>query len=256
MKIFFTVVMSAIFLFLGMAVNAAPAIKFATEATYPPFVYMNPAGEVIGFDADVVHALCQQMKATCMLSNQPWESLIPSLKLGKFDAIFGGLAITPEREKQVAFTQPYYQLTGSIAANKSLNIVISPAGLKGKTIGVQGGTTYETYLQTVYGKTITINRYPNAQEALMDLASGRVDAVIGDTPVIQQWVTKEGKNQFVVVGKSINDEKYFGKGDAIAVRLDNTVLLNALNKALTTIKANGTYCQIIHKNFGNVACHG
>jgi arginine transport system substrate-binding protein len=256
MKNIYIAIISAVFSIFCVAVNAAPSIKFAAEATYPPFVYMSPAGEVDGFDADIVHALCQQMNANCTLTNQPWESLIPSLKLGKFDAIFGGIAITPEREKQVAFTQPYYQLTGSIVANKSLNLVVSPAGLKGKTIGVQGGTTYETYLQTVYGKNIIINRYPNAQEALMDLASGRVDVMIGDTPVIQQWVAQNGKGQFVIVGKPINDEKYFGKGDAIAVRLDNTALLNALNKALTTIKANGTYCKIVHKNFGNIACHG
>lgn len=253
MKKIFAFIVAVIF---SITAQAGTSLKFATEATYPPFVYMNPAGDVIGFDADIVRALCQQMQANCMLLNQPWESLIPSLKLGKFDAIFGGVAITPEREKQVAFTQPYYQLTGSVVANKSLHLALSAQGVKGKTFGVQEGTTYDTYLQTVYGNNITINRYPSAQQALMDLASGRVDAVMGDTPVIQQWVKENGKNQFALVGQPINDEKYFGKGDAIAVRLGNTQLLNALNKALTTIKANGTYCKIVHKNFGNVACHG
>mgnify|MGYP001598655596 CR=1 FL=1 len=67
----------------------------------------------------------------------------------------------------------------------------------------------EITILKILGKTIKINRYPSAQEALMDLASGRVDAVIGDTPVVQQWVTQNGKDQFEVVGKPINNEKYF-----------------------------------------------
>lgn len=247
--------LAAFLLLASFSIVALPnPIKFATEATYPPFVSMSSSGQIVGFDADIVHALCQQMKADCTLSNQPWESLIPSLKLGKFDALFGGMAITSEREKQVSFTKPYYQLTGSVVASKTSHLILSAQGLQGKTIGVQGGTTYETYLQDVYGKSITINRYPSLEEALMDLSSGRVDAVLGDTPVVQQWLN--GKDQYEAVGKPINDEKYFGRGDAIAVRKNDPALLSALNKALTAIKANGTYCKIVHQNFGSVPCRG
>lgn len=225
-------------------------IKFATEATYPPFVYVGPNGQVQGFGADIVHALCQQMHAKCTIINQPWESLIPSLKLGKFDAIFGGMNITAAREKQVDFTHSYYQNSISFVAAKSTHLVVSKVGLKGKTIGVQGGTTFDTYLQDTYGNEITINHYPSEQDALMDLQSGRVDAVVGDSPLIQQWL-KKNSGQYAIAGKPINNQKYFGKGDAIAVKKGNVKLLQALNKALVKIKANGTYQKIVNKYFSN-----
>lgn len=247
--------MFGLILLCGNAFALVPSVvKFATEATYPPFVYMTPAGQIEGFDADIVRALCQEMKRTCTLSNQPWESLIPSLKLKKFDALFGGMAITAEREKEVDFTDPYYHLTGSFVGDQSHHLVISAEGLKGKTIGVQAGTTFDTYLQNVYGSAITINRYPSLQNALMDLKADRLDTVLGDTPVIQQWVKENGQGQFVVMGNAIQDEKYFGRGDAIAVRKGDHELLQALNNALAGIKKNGTYCKLIKKHFGDASC--
>ncbi len=236
------------------SVFAAPlptVIKFATEATYPPFVYMDASEKMQGFDADIVRAVCAQMHATCTLSNQPWDSLIPSLTLGKFDALFGGMAITQEREKEVDFTEPYYTNTVSVIADQSEHLNLTEATLKGKTIGVQGGTTFDAYLQDKYGKIITINRYPSIQDALMDLASGRVDAVMGDSPSLQQWLQQNGYTQYTVVGEPIDNPQYFGKGNGIAVRKGDAALLNALNKALNEIKANGTYQKIVNKYFGH-----
>src|SRR5690606_17599012 len=94
----------------------AQTIKFAMEATYPPFEYVDASGNIKGFDVDIANALCQQLKAQCEFSNQPFNSLIPSLQLGKFDAIISALGITTERAKQVSFTNPYYQPSGSFVA--------------------------------------------------------------------------------------------------------------------------------------------
>ncbi len=224
-------------------------INFATEATYPPFEYFSPAGKIQGFDVDVMNALCKQIDAKCTITHQPFDSLIPSLKLGKFDAIIASLGITPAREKQVSFTDPYYFNTASFVAAKSTNLTISKAGLQGKTIGVQGGTTFANYLSDVYGKVVTIKIYASNEDALLDLKNGRIDAFLGDTPLSVIWLKKPGSSSFAIIGKHIVSKKYFGSGDGIAVKKGNTKLLQALNKAIAKIKANGTLAKIQHKYF-------
>ncbi|ACJ18825.1 arginine ABC transporter substrate-binding protein [Coxiella burnetii] len=231
-------------------VFATDTIKFATEATYPPYVYMGPSGQVEGFGADIVKAVCKQMQAVCTISNQPWDSLIPSLKLGKFDALFGGMNITTARQKEVDFTDPYYTNSVSFIADKNKPLTLSKQGLKGKIIGVQGGTTFDSYLQDSFGNSITIQRYPSEEDALMDLTSGRVDGVVGDTPLIKQWLKQNGRREYVLIGKPVNDPNYFGKGVGIAVKKGNQALLLKLNKALAAIKANGVYAAIVQKYFG------
>lgn len=226
-------------------------ITFATEATYPPFEYVDNSGKIQGFDIDIAKALCAQMKSQCTFVNQPWDSLIPSLKLGKFDAVISAMQITDARKKVVDFTAPYYTPTASFVTQNNVITSISPEGIKGKIIGAQSGSTMEQYLQSVYGNAITVKSYASIQDAFLDLTSGRVNAVFGDTPIILDWLKKHGDNQFKVVGPSISDTHYFGIGDGIAVSKGNSELLNALNKALSDIKANGIYDKIIQHYFSN-----
>lgn len=225
-------------------------IKFATEATYPPFEHVTADGKIKGFDIAVMHALCKTIGASCTISNQPFDSLIPSLQLGKFDAIIGALAITEVRAKQVAFTNPYYQDSVSFVKAKSTKLVISLADLKGKAIGVQGGTTFEHYLEDTYGDIVNIKLYASNEQALLDLESGRLDAFLGDTPFVMQWLKKGNAKNYAIVGKPITDQKYFGKGDGIAVKKDNKELLTALNKALAKIKANGVLPKLVKQYLG------
>ena len=231
-------------------VFANETIKFATEATYPPYVYMGSSGCVEGFGAAIIQALCRQMKATCTISNQSWDSLIPSLNLGKFDALFGGMSITIARQRAVDFTSPYYINSVSFIASKDRHLNLSKEGLRGKIIGVQGGTTFDNYLEDTFGNTITIQRYPSEEDSLMDLTSVRVDAVVGDTPLIKKWLKQNGHEEYTLVGKPITAPNYFGNGVGIAVKKGNQVLLTKLNKALAAIRSNGVYIHIVHQYFG------
>lgn len=224
--------------------KTSTTLTFATEATYPPFVYLNTKGEVEGFDAAIVKALCEQMKTTCRLINQPWESLIPSLKLGKVDGIFGGLAITKSRAEEVDFTKPYYINSVSMIIPIKENFSMSNDSLKGKVIGVQSGTTFDKFLQEQLSNVVTIHRYASLQDALLDLNAHRVDYVLGDTPVLQTWITSN-KQRFQLVGVPIKTAEDFGTGNGIAVRKGNSDLLNALNNALFIIKGNGVYNTIV-----------
>jgi len=222
---------------LSLVGNAATplTIHFATEATYPPYAYVNNKGQIIGFDPALSRAICAELKAKCTITNQPWDSLIPSLKLGKFDALMGGMEITKARSKQVAFTIPYVKSTASLLTpiNKPLSLDLK--SLKDKTLGVQGGTTQDAYLLATFKNNITIHRYLSVQFALLDLKIGRIDGVLGDTPVIERWMRLHGKKQYVISAVT-DDPKYFGFGIAMAVRKDDKALLKKLNQALHSLE--------------------
>lgn len=223
-------------------------IRFATEATYPPFEFVDESGQIQGFDIDLAKALCQQMKAQCTFTNQSFNSLIPSLKLGKFDAIIATLSMTPERMKQVSFTNSYYEPSVSFVAPVNKHYVL--ANVPGKIVGAQLGSTMEKYLQEKYAGKITIKTYASIQEAFLDLVSGRVDLVLADTAVAHAWLIDNNDKQFGVVETPIVDHQYLGSGYGIAVDHKNSDLLNALNAALADIKKNGMYEKLVHKYFG------
>lgn len=231
---------------MGSSLAAIPStINFATEATFPPFEYVDASGQVKGFEIDLANALCQQMKVKCTYANQPWVSLIPSLKIGKYQAVISAMNITSERQKIVDFTKPYFHTTISFVVPVGSKLVISDQGLKGKTIGVQIGTISSDYLRAKYGNAVKFKTYPNQQEALLDLIAGRVDAVLGETAVTLTWLQEHGMDKkYVFAGKPIYEPALFGEGYGIAVRKGDRELLDAFNTALAEIKANGTYDRI------------
>jgi arginine transport system substrate-binding protein len=243
--------LTALMLSASFSIHAA-TLSFATEATYPPFESVESSGKITGYDIDIMNAVCAQIKTKCTISNAPFDSLIPSLNIGKYDAIISALSITPQREKVVAFTQPYYLVTITVIAPKASHLELNATSLKGKTIGVQGDTTFYQYLKAKYGSVVKINTYKSQESAFADLTNGRVDAVMGDTPLNAAWLKQSNNAQeYVYVGAPISDVTYFGPGYGIAVKKTNTKLSTQLNAALDAIKQNGEYQKINHKWFGN-----
>ena len=224
---------------MSATATAAETIRFASSATYPPFESMDSNNQIVGFDMDLAKALCKQMQATCTFTNQAFDSLIPALKFKRYDAVISGMDITPERQKQVTFTQPYYANSAIIIADKGKYKTF--ADMKGLRVGMENGTTHQKYLQDKHPEIKTV-AYDSYQNAILDLKSGRLDGVFGDTAVVNEWL-KNNPN-LAAVGDHVTDTQYFGTGLGIAVRPENTALLAQLNKALDDIKANGTYKKI------------
>lgn len=247
MKKIIAAIMSTMLMLNVLHAAEIKTIRFAAEATYPPFEFIDESGKMKGFDIDIANALCQAIKAECTFSNQSFNSLIPSLKIGKFDAVISALGITKEREKQVAFTQSYYEPSGSFVALTAKHYALKD--MEGKTIGAQQSSTFEKYLQDKYGDKVKIKSYASIQDAFLDLISARVEVVLADTPIAQVWL-KQNSAKYSIVEKPILDREYFGTGYGIAVKQDNVDLLKALNAALAAIKANGTYDKITKEYFG------
>lgn len=225
---------------LGASVAAsAQELTFAMQPSYPPFETTNEKGEIIGFDVDVANAICQEIQATCKFKSETFDSLIPSLKAKRFDAAISAIDITDARAKQVLFSDAYYDSSASYVALKGKATLESA-----KNIGVQNGTTFQQYT-VAETKQYSPKSYASLQNAILDLKSGRIDIILGDTAVLSDMISKEPEIQFI--GEKVTNKKYFGNGLGIAMHKSNKDLAAQLNKGLAAIKANGEYQKIYDK---------
>lgn len=229
---------------LSLSATAAQTVRFATEASYPPFESIDSNNNIVGFDVDLAQALCKEINVTCTFTNQAFDSLIPGLKFRRFDAVMAGMDITPEREKQVLFTHPYYDNSALFVGQKGKYADIS--ALKGKKVGVQNGTTHQKFITDKHPEITTVP-YDSYQNARLDLQNGRIDAVFGDTAVVTEWL--KANPNLAAVGDKVTDKDYFGTGLGIALRPGNTALQAKFNTALEKVKNDGAYKVIYDKWF-------
>ena len=224
----------------------AQNLRIGTEASYKPFAWVLPSGELTGFDVDITNALCKQMGATCEIVNQAYDGLIPALNAKKIDAIIASMFITPEREKAIAFAGPYYSVPALFVAARDGGLEISEDGLSRKTIGVQRGSTMADYIKATYPRA-RVQFYDTLDAATLDLASGRIDAVFADSVPLQDFLASKDGAAFGPVGEPVYDAAILGSGAGIGLRQDDAELKQKFNDALAAIIASGEYKAINDK---------
>lgn len=216
-------------------------IRIATESSFKPFSYLDTQGNVVGFEIDLANALCQQMNATCDISSQDWDSLIPSLNAQKFDAVMAGLSVTEERKQVVAFSTPYFNNTLVLVGKKGDNTTIND--IDGKQIATQQATVSAQYLEKNHPKAI-IKNYDKQDNAYLDLSAGRVDYMLSDIVPMLDWLKSESGQDFEVKGSPIDID------DVVAIALrQNDPLIDDFNHALARLKENGKYDKIVAQYF-------
>lgn len=248
MKLSLIATASALALTLISTAHAEDTIKIATEGVYPPFNYVE-GGKLTGFDVDIANALCEKAKLKCEIVTQEWDGMIPALVAHKFDAIVASMNITEERKKKIDFTAKYYDTPAKFMAPKDAKVTdISPTALAGKTIGVQGSTTQQNFLEAKY-KDSTIKTYTTVDDASADLAAGRLHVVLSDKILLDEWLKKSSDGSCCeLVGDDLRDP-LFGAGKGVGVRKEDTALREKLDAALKEILADGTYKTINAKYF-------
>ena len=222
--------------------------KVSTEPTYPPFDTTNKDGDIVGFDMDLMKAIAKDQGFKVEFESLEFDALIPALKSDSTDIVIAGMNVTPERAKQVAFSDPYYK-TGIVVLVKKDNTTItgwdsftSGSGLK---VAAQTGTSQADIAEQLKkeGKISKATILNQNTTALQQLENGDVDAVLVDKPVAVDIVASQGA-KYKVVG----DMKADSVADvAIAVKTDNKDLLKKINKGLKNIKENGTYDKLAKK---------
>jgi polar amino acid transport system substrate-binding protein len=245
---------------IGLTLSALTAPAGATEdklrfgvaaEPYPPFLVKTPTGQYTGFEPDLIRALCEQMKAECEIKEVAWDGIIPALLANKFDVLFNSMGISPERQKVIAFSRPYYETTGIFVAAKDVNLTLTPEGLAGKSIGVQGSTTNAEFIQTAYGKASNIRIYTTQDDCNADLLAGRIDVMfldkLGDIDFLksQDGLAYEEKG----IGSVKMDPLLYGLGIGAGLRKSDTALKARIDQALTQLHDSGKYTQISQKYF-------
>lgn len=217
------------------------ALSVGTEPGFPPFESMSASGELEGFDIDLMNAIAEKAGKTVTFESLPFDGLIPALQGGSINAAISGMTITDERKETVDFSDPYFKAGLAIAVQKGNTEVKTLDDLKGKKIAAQIGTTGAEAANSVEGATVTT--FDSAPLALQELANGNVDAVVNDAPATLDAIATGNIPGIEVVGELLTEEFY---GIAMPKGSDN---IEAINKALEEIKADGTYAELYQKWF-------
>ena len=250
---YLTIAASAAAVALTMGVSQGfsqdKTIKIGTEGAYPPFNNLTSDGKLEGFDIDIAVALCDEMKVKCEFVTNDWDGMIPSLIAGKFDAIIASMSITEERKEKVDFSEKYYNTPPAIAVPKDSDITeATDAGLAGKILGAQSSTTHSNYAEEKL-PSAEVRLYPTPDEYKLDIANGRVDAVVDDVIVLGEWLKTDDGACCKLLGTLTPDPVINGEGAGIAVRKGEDELREMFTTAIAAIRENGKYKEINDKYF-------
>ncbi|CZE51194.1 basic amino acid ABC transporter substrate-binding protein [Campylobacter geochelonis] len=220
--------------------NAGEVLKFGTNATYPPFEYIDENSKVAGFDIDLVNELSKRVDFEYEMINMSFDGLIPALKSGKIDAIVAAMSATPERKKAVDFTKPYYHTENLYILKADNGEVKSKDDLKGKKIGVQLGTAQEQTSRKLEGVKTTPTK--DIFTSILALKNGKIDAVLVDTSIGYGYLRKNSDLvEFLV-------EPDGSEGFSIAFDKDkNNELIAKIDAEVEKMKEDGSYEALLKK---------
>ena len=227
-------------------------LRVGTEGGYMPWNGTDASGEVIGFEIDLAKELCKRTNMSCEFVKQDWDGIIPALLNNKYDVIMAGMTVTEKRRETIDFSKGYAD-TGVAFASTKIKSVKSIADLKslmqGKKIGVQTGTIAAQYVTKTFTES-NVRSYGTQDELNIDLLSGRVEIAANDTSVWEELKSKESNVEVVSPILTGKDDPIFGEGIGIGIAKGRTDLLSKLNKALDTMRADGSLAKLATKWFG------
>ena len=212
------------------------ALIMATNAYFEPYEY-HEGDQIVGIDVEMAEAVAAKLGMQLKVEDMEFDSIIPALGSGKADIGVAGMTITEDRLANVNFSTPYTTATQVIIVQEGSEIV-GADDLKGKTVGVQLGTTGDIYAADIEG--VALEQYNKGMDAVQALTTGKVDAVIIDNEPAKQFVSK-------AQGLKILEEEFAVEEYAIAIAKDNEELLKKVDAALQELIADGTIQKIIDK---------
>lgn len=247
-------------------------VVIATEGAFAPYNLTRPDGKLDGFEIELGNYLCAHMKVTCEFVTVDWNSIIPGLQAGKFDAIMDGMSITPKRLEVIDFSRPYADspstfavmkdsplanlpMTGQRvslddkAATEAMVKALTPA-LKGKTVGVQVSTIQAAVLDSFFKGVMDVRTYGKTEEHDLDLQDGRLDIEMASSNYFVSVLGKPGGDKITLTGPLMNGGP-LGQGSAVGLRKSDPELKAMFDDALRAAKTDGTLKTLALKWFHN-----
>jgi len=224
------------------AVKEKGKITMAMSGQYPPFNFVNDKNELTGFDVEIGKEVAKRMNVEGVPLSIAWDGIIAGLLANKYELICGSMAITDDRLKSIDFSDPYYRSGAQLFVKKG-SPVKSVEELKGKKVGVTLGTTYEKWVRENI-PNVDIRTYKGVPDMILEVSTGRIDGFISDK-IVGALAIKDKGVPVALVGNLLYEERM-----GIAMRQGNDKLKSAINDALASMKADGTYHTISMKWLG------
>lgn len=222
----------------GLVLAASEPVVIGTDAPFPAYTYVDDAGEITGFERDVMDQVCSRAALTCTWELANFDQLIPGVMSGRFDVVLGGIAVTEERRAMVDFTDPYHGTDPN-------EWYIGRPGAKAPAealVAVQSGTVQEAHLRQMGYRHVS---FPTEPQVLQSLVNGEVDLALGP------FETRQDINDFVAENgfDYLYSEVILDDGVGMAVCKGNSSLLGSLNMALDTMRRDGTLASLENRWF-------
>ncbi|AVO39024.1 transporter substrate-binding domain-containing protein [Pukyongiella litopenaei] len=229
-------IMGTAALALSAGLAWADTVRMGTEGAYPPYNFINDAGEVDGFERELGDELCKRAELTCEWVKNDWDSIIPNLTSGNYDTIIAGMSITAERDEVIDFTQDYYPPTVSsyVAASDGVDVT-------GGVVAAQATTIQAAH---VAESGATLVEFATPEETIAAVRNGEADAVLADRDYLVPIVEESG-GDLVFVG-----DVPLGSGIGIGLRESDTQLRGKFDAAITSMKEDGSLNELLKKWFG------
>ncbi len=226
-----SLIMTTAVLAMTAGMGLADTVRLGTEGAYPPYNFLNDNGEVDGFERELGDELCKRAELTCEWVTNDWDSIIPNLTSGNYDAIIAGMSITDEREEVVDFTQGYTQPSPSAYAGMSEGVDVKTA-----IVAAQASTIQSAHVAST-GATLV--EFATPDETVAAVQSGEADAVLSDKDFLIPIVA-ETELLFL-------EEVRLGGGIGMAFRETDDELRSKFDAAIASMKADGSLNDMLDK---------
>ena len=219
--------------------GGSAALTVATDATWPPFEYVNTdTKEIEGFDIDVMTAIAEKADLDIEFVNVGWDPLLAGMAQGTYDMAISSITITEERQQDMLFSDPYFEAGQVVVVRSDETSIKGPDTLTG-VAGAQIGTTGAFEIDKI--PSATLKTYDDIGLAFQDLMNGQIESVVCDNPLALDYV-KANPDKLKTVGEVFTDEYY---GIAIAKR--NADLVESINGAIAVLQAEGLFDDLADK---------
>ena len=218
-------------------------INVGLEGTYPPFSFVDESGKLAGFEVEFSEALAKELGVKAKLQPMPWAGILAALESKRLDVVINQVTISEERKKKYDFSTPY-TISGiqALVRKENADKFKVAADLKGAKVGVGLGTNYEQWLkENVPGAVV--RTYDDDPTKYQELRVGRIDAILVDRLAALELLSKT-KDSLAVSGEPFSRQE-----SGVALRKGEPELLDAINKAIDKLRADGTLAKLSQKYF-------